>query len=192
MRSTCPRCAIRPAIRPTWRCSMRSARRTTPSLHSCAIARRGSPSASISSRPSAAAGRRTRSARLETYPGHLAADRLYRAERVLILLGGLDHGLPAGELVDHDVILEEDERVEPPAARVGLAVEAEHVEDDVAQTLPLYRALVDLEAAAGDLGEYTVAHAAVEVVDRERLVEQEFPHHVGVVQDRDVGVRAWI
>src|SRR3954471_412990 len=186
-RSSSRRFATSRAIRRTWRCWTRSAPPTMPSSRSCAIARRGSPSAWTSSKRWAAAGIPT--ARwLETDTRHLLADGLHRAERVLRLLGALQDRLAAGQLVDHHVLLDEDEPVEAPAAGLRLAVEAEDIEHDVALAVLVHHALRHLEAAAGDLRHHAVAHALIEVIDRERLVEHELAHHVGVVEDRDVRV----
>jgi len=79
----------------------------------------------------------------------------------------LNRGLPAGELVDDDVVLQQDEAVEAPARGVRLALEAEHIEHHIAHALPVHLALVDLEAAAAHLGHHALAHAVVEVADRD-------------------------
>src|SRR3954466_12120718 len=147
-RSSSRRFATSRAIRRTWRCWTRSAPPTMPSSRSCAIARRGSPSAWTSSKRWAAAGIPT--ARwLETDTRHLLADGLHRAERVLRLPGALQDRRAAGQLVDHHVLLDEDEPVEAPAGGLRLAIEAEDIEDDVALPVLVHHALRHLEAAAG-------------------------------------------
>src|SRR3954469_6662097 len=166
MRWSSPPCATNRVIRRTSRCSTRSAPPTTPSLLSCATARRGSPTAWTSSRRSAAVGNN-----LEGDARHPLSEGLHRTERILVLLGPLQDRLAAGELVDHHVLLEQDEAIEAPAAGLRLAVEAEHVEHHVALPLLVHHALRHLEAAAGDFRHDAVAHALVEVAHREGLVQ---------------------
>ncbi len=114
------------------------------------------------------------------------------AQRVQVLFVLVDRGFSARQLVDHHVVLDQDDAVEAPAHHVSLALEIEEIREKVAVAVAFHHRLVDFVAFAGGFGLDAFLHAQVEVVGVDGGARDEALQDIGIIEDDDVGVGAWV